>query len=82
MLEQFGGGRPLVDVDFETSVEEARQLGRQLRLVLHLRLAIGRNQVECTQWGLVQIWWFPVYHLDHHDAEAPDVNLVTVLLPE
>ena len=81
MLEQLGRRRPLRNVHLEAAVEEVLQLRRVVADVLHLRLAVGGDQVEGAQGRLVEVRRLAADHLDHHDAEAPDVNLVAVGLP-
>jgi len=42
-------------------------------------LELGRGHVSNSshrlQWRLVEERWFPVDHLDNHDAKGPDVDL-------
>ena len=46
MSEQLGGSVPPLHVHLETPVEEVLEDGRQLHLVLDVRLAVGGDQVE------------------------------------
>ena len=82
MVQEFSGGGPLFGLRLETAVEKVLQLLRELALILDVGLAVGGDEVECAERRLVQVGRLALNHLDHHDAQRPDVHLVAVVLSE
>ena len=73
--------RSLVNVNLKTSVQEILENMGQLVSVLYFWLSVGGDEIESSERILVEIWRFPLYHFDGHDAKRPDVHLGAVVLP-
>ena len=82
MIEQLGRTGAFLNVDLEAAVKETLKFRRQLRRILELRFAVGRDQEQCSHRGLVQVRRLALDHLNHHDPQTPHVHLVIVALPD
>ena len=81
MTQHFMSCGSPVHVHLEGFVQEILKYRRQLVPVLDLGLAIGGDQIERSEWVLVEVGRLPLDHLDGHDAEGPHVHLGPVVLP-
>jgi len=63
----------------ETDGKESLQLLGQLVGLLQAWRAVGGNEIQSLQGLLVQVWRLGFDHLNSHDAQRPDVNLIAIL---
>lgn len=33
-------------------------------------------------WGVTEVGWLPIHHLNHHDAQRPDIHLQEENVPD
>ena len=75
MGEQFRGRRTLHRIPHQHPVEEVLQPAGHFVGVFQLWRWHVADAAHRLQRRLVEERWLTVYHLDHHDAERPDVYL-------
>jgi hypothetical protein len=80
VAHQLTGTRARLDVDAETDGQEGLELLGQLVGLLEAGGTVGGDEVQRLQRLLVEVRRLGLDHLNGHDTEGPDVNLVTVLL--
>lgn len=79
MANQFSCASTRLDINAETDRQECLELLGQLVGLLETRGTVGCNKVQSLERLLVQVGWFGLDHLDSHDTQRPDIDLVTIL---
>ena len=69
-----------LDVYAEADGKERLELLGELIGLLQTRGTVGGDEIEGLQRLLIQIWWLGLDHLDGHDTQRPDIDLVSVFL--
>ena len=72
------GTRAFVRVDLQREPKEVPEHRGQSMLLLDLGRAIGGNEPQSAQRTLIEIGWLSFNHLNCHDTQGPDIDLVAV----
>ena len=80
MLKQFKCSRTLTGITDQHLLDEVEKERRDLLLTLQLRWRHVTDATHRLQRQFVEERRLSIHHLDHHDAERPDVHLRTVRL--
>jgi len=79
VADQLSGTCSGLYVDAKADRQEGLELFRELVWLLETRSAIGRNEIQSLERLLIQVRWFRLDHLNGHDTQRPDIDLVAVL---
>jgi hypothetical protein len=80
MANQLARASSRLDINAKAHRQESLELLGQLVRLLETRRTVRSDKVKSFEGLLVQVRRFRLDHLDSHDTQRPDVNLVAILL--
>jgi hypothetical protein len=68
-LEELHCARSLIDVNFQTLIEEILKNGTQFIFVFNLRFSVRCYQIQRSKWIFIQVWRFALNLMEEKKIE-------------